>query len=107
MPQRESDSSRKCHHYSDTLLVDRISRFGALRPAELAGLLRFEFDHSGKAEIEDELLRDYASGIGYRQTPASDLASGTRCGQDLHTFVNSMDIRKGPSHGARKSFFIE
>jgi hypothetical protein len=21
MPQRESDSSRKCHHYSDTLLV--------------------------------------------------------------------------------------
>jgi hypothetical protein len=22
MPQRESDSSRKCHHYSDTLLVD-------------------------------------------------------------------------------------
>ena len=78
-----------------------------LRPAELAGLLRFEFDHSGKAEIEDELLRDYASGVGYRQTPASDLASGTRCGQDLHTFVNSMDIRKGPSHGARKSFFIE
>jgi hypothetical protein len=53
------------------------------------------------------LLRDYASGVGYRQTPASDLASGTRCGQDLHTFVNSMDIRKGPSHGARKSFFIE
>ncbi len=28
-------------------------------------------------------------------------------GQDLHTFVNSMDIRKGPSHGPRKSFFIE
>jgi hypothetical protein len=23
MPQRESDSSRKCHHYSDTLLGDR------------------------------------------------------------------------------------
>ena len=45
-----------------------------LRPAELAGLLRFEFDHSGKAEIEDELLREYASGVGYRQAPASDLA---------------------------------
>jgi hypothetical protein len=24
MPQRESDSSRKCHHYSDTLLVTQI-----------------------------------------------------------------------------------
>jgi hypothetical protein len=23
MPQRESDSSRKCHHYSDTLLGER------------------------------------------------------------------------------------
>jgi NAD(P)-dependent dehydrogenase (short-subunit alcohol dehydrogenase family) len=24
MPQRESDSSRKCHHYSDTLLVNAL-----------------------------------------------------------------------------------
>jgi hypothetical protein len=35
MPQRESDSSRKCHHYSDTLLV----RFVALLRSRMAPFL--------------------------------------------------------------------
>src|SRR5258708_170797 len=36
MPQRESDSSRKCHHYSDTLLEQGVAICDPSRDADLA-----------------------------------------------------------------------
>jgi hypothetical protein len=50
MPQRESDSSRKCHHYSDTLLVggtpSRADGFavGRRNPRRLTSLLSGSID---------------------------------------------------------------
>ena len=36
MPQRESDPSQKCHHYSDTLLAVALAQLGRLDEAHSA-----------------------------------------------------------------------
>ena len=62
MPQRESDSSRKCHHYSDTLLVERLSFVLPPESDDLIEVLRERievapFDEAAHIELVRTLFR--------------------------------------------------
>ena len=84
MPQRESDSSRKCHHYSDTLLVDNVDEAFAsfLSAGGVAIQPLFDIAIGRCARIRDPFATNWSYWInqkaGWLLTPTVELRVSSR-----------------------------
>jgi Protein of unknown function (DUF1524)/Protein of unknown function DUF262 len=84
MPQRESDSSRKCHHYSDTLLVDGQQRLTTL--IILLECIRQRLEREEEPQQASDLTRLLsAKPLGGR--PAKKIALDSRDGAEFDRLV--------------------